>query len=106
MFECLLHGADISNPTKNKDLMITWSDKINEEFWEQSKEIHFLDESKEINCVGNDEKKFRESELSFCKNIVEVFFKPFCQVFESLNYLCENYEKNNLFLEESEIIHN
>ena len=104
MFECLLHGADISNPTKNKDLMIIWSNKINEEFCEQSKEIHSLDETKEINCVGNDIKKIKESELSFIKNIVEVFFKPFCEVFKNLYYLCENYENIKLYLEESEII--
>ena len=95
-----------SNPTKNKDLMITWSYKINEEFCEQSKEIHFFDETKDINCIGDDEKKFREIELSFFKNIIEIFFKPFWEVFQGLKYLCENYEKNKLFLEESEIIHN
>ena len=99
MFECLLHGADISNPTKSKDLMLTWSNKVNEEFCEQSNEIHSLDETKEIYCVGNDNKKFKESQLSFFINIVEVFFKPFCEVFNSLNYLCENYENNKLFLE-------
>ena len=39
MFECLLHAADISNPTKNRDLFLTWSDKYYLEFCEQSNEI-------------------------------------------------------------------
>ena len=59
MFECLLHAADISNPTRYKDLFIYFSDKLNEEFCEQSKEIHSIDQTKEIDCVGNDDKKFK-----------------------------------------------
>ena len=105
MFECLLHAADISNPTTYKDLFIYFSDKLNEEFCEQSKEIHSIDQTKEIDCVGNDDKKFKESELSFINYVVDVFFKPFCNVFEQLNYLCENYEKNKMLMESNEKIH-
>ena len=93
MFECFLHAADISNPTKNRDLFITWTDKVNEEFCEQSIEIHSIDKTKEINCVGNDDTKFKESELSFFKYVIDIFYLPFCGVFEQLNYLCENIEK-------------
>ena len=105
MFECLLHAADISNPTRYKYLFIYFSDKLNEEFCEQSKEIHSIDQTKEIDCVGNDDKKFKESELSFINYVVDVFFKPFCDVFEQLNYLCENYEKNKMLMESNEKIH-
>ena len=105
MFECFLHAADISNPTKNRDLFITWTDKINEEFCEQSIEIHSIDETKEINCVGNDDTKFKESELSFFKYVIDIFYLPFCGVFEQLNYLCENIEKNKILMERNETIH-
>ena len=105
MFECFLHAADISNPTKNRDLFITWTDKVNEEFCEQSIEIHSIDETKEINCVGNDDTKFKESELSFFKYVIDIFYLPFCGVFEQLNYLCENIEKNKILMERNETIH-
>ena len=105
MFECFLHAADISNPTKNRDLFITWTDKINEEFCEQSIEIHSIDKTKEINCVGNDDTKFKESELSFFKYVIDIFYLPFCGVFEQLNYLCENIEKNKILMERNETIH-
>ena len=105
MFECFLHAADISNPTKNRDLFITWTDKINEEFCEQSIEIHSIDETKEINCVGNDDTKFKESESSFFKYVIDIFYLPFCGVFEQLNYLCENIEKNKILMERNETIH-
>ena len=65
IFDCFLHGADISGSTKNFDYFITWADKVLIEFCEQSKEVHSLDETKQINCVGNYDKKFRENELSF-----------------------------------------
>ena len=105
MFECFLHAADISNPTKNRDLFITWTDKVNEEFCEQSIEIHSIDKTKEINCVGNDDTKFKESELSFFKYVIDIFYLPFCGVFEQLNYLCENIEKNKILMERNETIH-
>ena len=105
IFECFLHAADISGSTKNLDYFITWADKVLLEFCEQSKEVHSLDETKEINCVGNDDKKFRENELSFFNNVVQVFFKPFCEVFEYLNYLCINHEYNKKYLLENEKIH-
>ena len=105
MFECYLHASDISNPTRNKELFIIWSDKINEEICEQSKEIHSFDKTKEIICVENDDKKFRDSGLLFFKNVIEIFFIPFCEIFEHLNYLCENYENNKKMLEGNEKIH-
>ena len=63
IFDCFLQ--DISGSTKNFDYFITWADKVLIEFCEQSKEVHSLDETKKINCVGNYDKKFRENELSF-----------------------------------------
>ena len=105
IFECFVHGADISGSTKAFDYLVIWADKVLIEFCEQSKEVHSLDASKDINCVGNDEKKFRESELSFFANIVDIFFKPFCEVFDYLNYLCINDEKNKKILEGDEKIH-
>ena len=105
MFECFVHAADISNPTKETNYYITWSDKILEEFCEQSKEIHSYDEKKDINCAEKNDKKFRESNLPFIKNIIEVFFKPFCECFPYLNYLCENIKKNKKLLEGTEKIH-
>lgn len=68
------------------------------EFCEQSKEVHQLDRTKEINCVGNDDQKFREQELSFFEYVVNIFFTPFCDVFKDLNYLCIQHEKNVQFL--------
>ena len=98
MFECLLHAADISNPTKETNYYITWSDKINEEFCEQSKEVHTYDEIKEIKCYKRNDKKYVESQLSFFDNVFEVFYKPFCEVFIHLKYLYQNYEKNKELL--------
>ena len=105
IFDCFLHGADISGSTKNFDYFITWADKVLIEFCEQSKEVHSLDETKQINCVGNDDKKFRENELSFFDNVVNIFFEPFCEVFEYLNYLCIQHEYNKKYLLENEVIH-
>ena len=105
IFDCFLHGADISGSTKNFDYFITWADKVLIEFCEQSKEVHSLDETKQINCVGNDDKKFRENELSFFSNVVNIFFEPFCEVFEYLNYLCIQHEYNKKYLLENEVIH-
>ena len=105
IFGCFLHGADISGSTKNFDYFITWADKVLIEFCEQSKEVHSLDETKQINCVGNDDKKFRENELSFFDNVVNIFFEPFCEVFEYLNYLCIQHEYNKKYLLENEVIH-
>ena len=105
IFDCFLHGADISGSTKNFDYFITWADKVLIEFCEQSKEVHSLDETKQINCVGNDDKKFRENELSFFSNVVNIFFEPFCEVFEYLNYLCIQQEYNKKYLLENEVIH-
>ena len=105
IFDCFLHGADISGSTKNFDYFITWADKVLIEFCEQSKEVHSLDETKQINCVGNDDKKFRENELSFFDNVVNIFFEPFCEVFEYLNYLCIHHEYNKKYLLENEVIH-
>ena len=105
IFGCFLHGADISGSTKNFDYFITWADKVLIEFCEQSKEVHSLDETKQINCVGNDDKKFRENELSFFSNVVNIFFEPFCEVFEYLNYLCIQHEYNKKYLLENEVIH-
>ena len=105
IFGCFLHGADISGSTKNFDYFITWADKELIEFCEQSKEVHSLDETKQINCVGNDDKKFRENELSFFDNVVNIFFEPFCEVFEYLNYLCIQLEYNKKYLLENEVIH-
>ena len=90
-FECLLHAADISNPTKIKKLFLDWSLRIYEELCLQSKEINSIDKTKEIDCIGKDEKKFRNSQLQFFEYVVEVFFRPFCEVFGNLNYLCSNY---------------
>ena len=98
MFECFLHAADISNPTKEKDYFIELSDRINEEFCEQSKEAHSYDENVEINCFEKKDKKRLESNLSFFNNVFEVFYKPFCEVFPYLNYLCENYEENKKYV--------
>ena len=105
MFECFLHAADISNPTKNRDLFLIWSDKYYLEFCEQSKEIHSFDETKEIICVGDDDQKFRELQKPFFENIIEVFFFPFCDVFDNLNYLCDNYKKNKELIEGIDNIH-
>ena len=98
VFECFLHGADISGSTKSLEYFITWAKKVLVEFCEQSKEVHQLDKTKEINCVGNDDQKFREQELSFFEYVVDIFFRPFCDVFKGLNYLCIQHEKNVQFL--------
>jgi len=98
VFECFLHGADISGSTKSTEYFLTWSKKVLVEFCEQSKEVHQLDRTKEINCVGNDDQKFREQELSFFEYVVNIFFTPFCDVFKDLNYLCIQHEKNVQFL--------
>ena len=98
MFECFLHGADISNPTKETDYFIEWSDRINEEFCEQSKEAHSYDKNVQINCFDKKDNKRLESNLSFFTNVFEVFFKPFCEVFQHLNYLCKIYEENKEFV--------
>ena len=98
VFECFLHGADISGSTKSLEYFITWAKKVLVEFCEQSKEVHQLDKTKEINCVGNDDQKFREQELSFFEYVVDIFFTPFCDVFKGLNYLCIQHEKNVQFL--------
>lgn len=79
-----------------------WSLRIYEELCLQSKEINSIDKTKEIDCIGKDEKKFRNSQLQFFENVVEVFFRPFCEVFGNLNYLCSNYEKNKQLLKGNE----
>jgi len=104
VFECFLHGADISGSTKSIEYFITWSKKVLVEFCNQSKEVHQLDKTKEINCVGNDDQKFREEEFSFFEYVVDIFFTPFCDVFKDLNYLCINHEKNKQFLKDAEKI--
>ena len=104
VFECFLHGADISGSTKNFEYFITWAKKVLDEFCEQSKEVHQFDKTKEINCVKNDSQKFREEELSFFEFVVDIFFTPFCDVFKDLNYLCINHEKNIQILKNTEKI--
>ena len=101
MYECLLHAADISYPTKNRDIFITWSLRYQLEFCEQSKEIHSIDETQEINCPENDTKITTKSKSDnpFFKNVIEVFFFPFCEVFGNLNYICNNYQKIKKFVE-------
>ena len=104
VFECFLHGADISGSTKNFEYFITWAKKVLDEFCEQSKEVHQFDKTKEINCFENDSQKFREEELSFFEFVVDIFFTPFCDVFKDLNYLCINHEKNIQILKNTEKI--
>ena len=105
-FEWFLHAADISNAAKKKDIFLAWSFRINEEICFESIEINSFDETKDINCIGDDEDKFRKSQLQFFENIIEVFFRPLCEVFDYLNYLCFNYDKNKAMLEGKEKIFN
>lgn len=105
IFGAFLHAADISISTKSRYYFIIWSDRISEERCEQSKEIHSIDQTKEINCIGKDEEKYRESVNKFFENIGDIFFIPFCEVFSNLNYLCEYYEKNKKFFQGKEKIH-
>lgn len=103
-FSWFLHAADISNATKKKDIFLTWSIRINEENCLEGIEIHSFDETKEINCVLDDEQKYKKSELQFFEYIIEAFFRPFCEVFDYLDYLCVNYDKNKAMLEGNEKI--
>ena len=57
IFGAFLHAADISISTKSRYYFIIWSDRISEERCEQIKEIHSIDQTKEINCIGKDEEK-------------------------------------------------
>jgi len=106
VFNCFLFMADNSITTiKDRKYFIEWSDKIGDESCQQSIEIHSIDKSKEINCIGNDDEKFRLSLKKFFESIGDVYFISFCDVFNNLKYLCQNYENNKQFIEGKEKIH-
>ena len=106
VFNCFLFMADNSITTiKDRHYFIEWSDKIGEESCLQSIEIHSIDKSKEINCIGNDDEKFRLSLKKFFESIGDIYFISFCEVFNNLKYLCQNYENNKQFIEGKEKIH-
>ena len=106
IFNCFLFMADNSITTiKDRNYFIEWSDKIADESCLQSIEIHSIDSSKEIDCIGNDDEKFRLSLKKFFESIGDIYFISFCDVFNNLKYLCQNYENNKKFIEGKEKIH-
>jgi len=106
IFNCFLFMADNSITTiKDRYYFIEWSDKIADESCLQNIEIHSIDSSKEINCIGNDDEKFRLSLKKFFESIGDIYFISFCEVFNNLKYLCQNYENNKKFIESKEKIH-
>ena len=90
---CLLHAADISTATKDYDVYISWSIKVNTEFCNQYEDEikynfeNFTSCNKNVTNMTNDG-------TYFVKNIVKVFYNPLCEAFPVLIYLCKNIDNN------------
>ena len=97
LFGCLLHAADISSSTKDYDVYISWSIKVNTEFCNQYKDEVKYNFENFTSCNKN-EQEYYKGDKEFIEYIVKVLYDPLCEAFPILGYLCINIENNlNIF---------
>lgn len=93
--ECLVHAADISNPTKEFDIYIDWSQRVTTEFFDEGA----LETSKGLKLCFTCPKKtgpcdFVNSQVGFINFVIRDFFEPLSQALPGLKFLYDNVESN------------
>merc|ERR1712232_1160674 len=72
---CILHAADIPNPCKPRDMMLSWTRRVLEEFWLQGDEELSLGYTPSFLCDrASGSKTVAEDQLSFIRNVVQPFY--------------------------------
>lgn len=95
---CLLHAADVSNPTKPRDLMMQWTSRLLQEFWAQGDEERTLGIPISPLCDrASGEVTVPKGQIGFASFVIEPFYKVIADSIEETQEAMKGLAENVAF---------
>jgi len=98
LLETVVHAADISNPCKPRDVMMSWTRRVLQEFWRQGDEEVRLGLEVSPLCDRADGcMTVPEGQIGFISFVVQPFFEPIAALIDEVKEATQQLEQNKAF---------
>jgi len=103
LLSTLLHAADISNPARPKHIMLSWSQRILEEFWAQGDEERGLGlEISPLCDRASGRASVAKGQIGFIRFVVQPLYEPLAMLVTCASEALGQLEENKLFWEDQD----
>mmetsp|Transcript_108102 Transcript_108102/g.338126 ORF Transcript_108102/g.338126 Transcript_108102/m.338126 type:complete len:582 (+) Transcript_108102:141-1886(+) len=103
LMETVVHAADISNPTKPRPMMLQWTQRILQEFWNQGDEERRLELPISPLCDRAAEQAVvPKGQLGFINFVIQPLFGNLAKLIPEVQEATDQLEQNRAFWEEKD----
>mmetsp|Transcript_57771 Transcript_57771/g.102534 ORF Transcript_57771/g.102534 Transcript_57771/m.102534 type:complete len:568 (+) Transcript_57771:80-1783(+) len=101
MMKTAMHAADISNPCKARAHMLQWTDRVNQEFWQQGDQERKLGQSISPLCDREPGMEaIAKNQIGFYNFVIRPLYTPLAEIIPEARAAIKNLDDNEEFWRE------